>query len=226
MEQWEGEIIMEYANRQRNMIHQREQGEREDWCEKYLNGQPSEIQDFFKIEFIPKNGADLAKYDYMKSQIEKELASIEDHYGMLAQIGYGDVLDYIYHNPGRHGVDVQCEVLQNPNCPDDILRNALTNSDSHLRRAAAMNPLVPLDLCQAMVQKEKDPMVQAALMARLESIGKPMKMEQKLWEIREEAAQRMKKRPSLNDQIKAAGEKREEQLSGMSNVRESIVPER
>lgn len=217
--------------------------------EDYLSRQPEVIADFMK-NFQAGNEWEQSVYERLRLEMQKAEPVPEVQQNYLAMIGSHDVLRHLYQeNEYRFQDPVKVTILQNPNCPPDLVEKAMHEADPELRKWAFKRPDVSDSVCYAFAHRETSPEVQAVLKERLgdrhpealrqrmganpvlrpdgaPNIGRPAREAQNTYEDQRKKLQELKKHLPLDAQINAARQKSEAQLAGVGKVRTPIAPER
>lgn len=234
--------MAETIARQKKEESQRAHNPRNRFDERHLEGEPEVIANFMR-NFQAQNENEQSRFDYLVKQLDSG-KSLKSHYFILADIGYGDVLNHLYENSPK-SYEVRSRVMENRHCPEHLLYEGLKDDHPLVRKAAVENPNLSQSHVMALAYREQDPAVQDALRKRLGD-SHPEKMFQygspvlrpydspsigqtpltKAYEDQRQKLQEVRKKLPLNDQIKAAQQKHEAQLAGVGKVRAPIAPER
>ncbi len=222
----------------RSDVFPRARNPRDRFDDRLLEGQPEVLANFVR-NFQPENEQQRATFNYMVEMGLKKGVQLKDLSYDLATIGNRDVLMYLYENhPDSREYNVRKAIMENPNCPEQLLIKGMRDNDWEVRRAALTNENLSRNFVIAQAHREQNPMVQQALRERLgdlhpekvfqngnpvlrpfdpvASIGKPS----------QEAQQAMgqKKKPPLDVQIHAANIKREAQIAAGMGMGKGKAP--
>lgn len=185
--------------------------------EEYLEGEPQAIANFMR-NFQPQNDNEKSRFNYLLDQLESG-KSLKSHYFVLADIGYGDVLQQLYKDSPK-SYEVRSRVMENPHCPESVLAEGLKDDHPLVRKAAVENQNLSQMLVYNHARQEQDPAVKEALEKRL---GKEnyQAATQGITGTRSRFENPVKaKKPSLEDQIKGAKTQHEAQLAAFQKLKE------
>ena len=140
--------------------------------EHFLQSLPKEYAAFME-RYVPDNPTNEAIFTKIKSILLKNPAFIKFYCEDFAKIGDSYLLQHLWKNTPINESDIRKSIILNPNCPKDIILDAIGDPFSEVAVNAILNPLVSETDCLEAVNRIdlSSPATVEALERKLEDFG-------------------------------------------------------
>lgn len=115
----------------------------------FLASLPKPYADFVR-NYTPKTPQEAEMYNKMTSVLTKTVQPLREYSEEFAQIGDASLLRHLWNNARTNDPDLRSAIVNNPECPKDIVLKAISDPFDSVSAPAVMNPaLTEKDLLQA-----------------------------------------------------------------------------